>query len=355
MRYGILFIWLSCIMFSVQANSPVWPKSKAEKWYKQQGWLSGANFIPSTAINQLEMWQADTFDPKAINRELGYAENIGVNTMRVFLHHKAWQTDQRGFIKRVNEFLNICQKHHIKPMLVFFDDCWSPVYAAGKQPEPKPGIHNSGWLQDPGQYFYTEPKLQDTLESYVKDVLTTFKDDKRILMWDLYNEPGNNGHFDQSLDLLQKVFAWAREVGPTQPLTAGYWIGAVQFARINVFLLANDDVITYHCYEDAEQHESRITMLKAYGRPLICTEYMARKRNSTFFNIMPLLKAQHIGAINWGLVDGKTQTKYAWDEKIPDGSEPKLWFHDIFHKDGTPYDPKETNFIKTLTQQKDED
>jgi len=349
MRYGILFIWLSCIMFSVQANSPVWPKSKAEKWYKQQGWLSGANFIPSTAINQLEMWQADTFDPKAINRELGYAENIGVNTMRVFLHHKAWQTDQRGFIKRVDLFLSLCQKHHIKPMLVFFDDCWSPVYAAGKQPEPKPGIHNSGWLQDPGQYFYTEPKLQDTLESYVKDVLTTFKDDKRILMWDLYNEPGNNGHFDQSLDLLQKVFAWAREVRPDQPLTVGYWIGAAPFAQINAFLLTNDDVITYHCYEDAEQHQLRIDMLKAYGRPLLCTEYMARKRNSTFFNIMPLLKAQNIGAINWGLVDGKTQTKYAWDEPIKDGGEPKLWFHDIFYKDGTPYDPKETDMIKSLT------
>ena len=348
MRIGIIIIFSTLFITKVEGQVRLWPEKQAIVWCKSQGWLTGADFIPSSAINQLEMWQADSFDAATIDRELGYAEGIDMNTVRVFLHHKAWQEDQRGFIRRVDVFLGICQKHHIKPMLVFFDDCWSPTYTEGTQPAPKPGIHNSGWLQDPGQYYYSEPKLADTLEAYVKDVMETFKDDKRILLWDLYNECGNNGHLDQSFDLLQKVFAWAREVNPDQPLTVGYWISQGKFGQINAFILSHSDVITYHCYEDAEQHQLRIDMLKAYGRPLICTEYMARKRNSTFFSIMPLLKAQNIGAINWGLVDGKTQTKYAWDEPSPDGSEPKLWFHDIFHKDGTPYDVNETDFIKSL-------
>ena len=341
------YLLVACLIHSSSAFAQVWPPAKATTWYTHQPWLVGANFTPSTAINQLEMWQADTFDTLTINKELGFAQGIGMNTMRVFLHHIAWQQDPAGFKARVSTFLRIANAHHIKPMLVLFDDCWSPIYSAGKQPAPKPGIHNSGWLQDPGQYYYNEPLLADTLEIYVKDILTTFKQDNRVLLWDLYNECGNNGHLDPSFDLLKKVFKWAREVNPSQPLTSGYWITDVHFGQINAFLLANSDIITYHCYEDAEQHQLRVEMLKAYGRPLICTEYMARKRGSTFFTILPLLKAQKIGAINWGLVDGKTNTKYAWDEPIKDGGEPKLWFHDIFHKDGTSYDTTETIFIKT--------
>jgi hypothetical protein len=169
------------------------------------------------------------------------------------------------------------------------------------------------------------------------------------LLWDLYNEPGNNGRYGQSLALLKKVFVWSREINPRQPLTTGYWDSDNQLAEINAFILSHDDVITYHNYQDAEHHQLIIDKLKTFDRPLICTEYMARKRNSTFFTILPLLKSQNIGAINWGLVSGKTNTKYAWDDPLPDGSEPKLWFHDIFHRDGSPYDVKETDFIKSLT------
>jgi hypothetical protein len=338
----------ACVL-ALPLHAQVWPAAKAKTWYNRQGWLVGANFTPSTAVNQLEMWQPDTFDTLTIARELGYAEGIGMNTMRVFLHHLAWQQDPEGFKNRVNTFLGICAQHHIKPMLVLFDDCWSPTYHSGLQPAPKPGVHNSGWVQDPGEYYYHEPQLGDTLEHYVTDMLSTFRSDTRILMWDLYNECGNNGHFEQSYDLLQKVFRWARAVNPLQPLTVCYWTSNGLIGPINAFILSHVDIITYHCYEDAEHHQMRIDMLKAYGRPLLCTEYMARKRNSTFFSILPLLKAQGIGAINWGLVEGKTNTKYAWDEPIKDGGEPKLWFHDIFHKDGTPYNPMETAFIKEET------
>jgi hypothetical protein len=337
---------ISTTIYSLAQERPVWTKEKANAWYKKQPWLRGSDFITSTAINQLEMWQAETFDAPSIDKELGYAESIGLNCMRVFLHHLAWQQDPEGFKQRVKKYLDIAGKHHIETIFVFFDDCWNETYHAGKQPVPKPGIHNSGWLRDPGKLLYDDPSLINVLEKYVKDVLATFKNDNRIAMWDLYNEPGNSDYGMKSLPLLEKAFHWGREINPSQPFTAGVWS---DYKELNAFQLMNSDVISYHNYEDEKKHQVEIDSLKKFGKPLICTEYMARLRNSTFFNIMPILKAQKIAAINWGLVSGKTNTIYAWDTPMPDGSEPKIWFHDIFRADGTPYKKEETDFIKKLT------
>lgn len=334
---------------SAQQKAPtqVWPAKKAQTWYAQHQWLVGADFIPSTAINQLEMWQADTFDPKTIDKELGYAQGIGMNVMRVFLHHLAWQQDPEGFKKRMDQYLTISSKHGIETMFVFFDDCWNKEAKIGKQPEPKPGIHNSGWMQDPGQPASENPANFPALEKYVKDVLKRFGTDKRILLWDLYNEPGNSGKGDKSLPLLKNVFKWAREVNPGQPVSAGVWSWKLE--TLNAYQVANSDVITYHDYTTEPEHLKTVQFLKMIGRPLICTEYMARPRNSLFSTVLPMLKKENVGAINWGFVSGKTNTIYAWDTPMPDGSEPKLWFHDIFHKDGTPYKPEETELIKSLT------
>jgi hypothetical protein len=233
-------------------------------------------------------------------------------------------------------------------MFVFFDDCWNESYHAGTQPAPKTGIHNSGWLRDPGKRYYVEPKLVDTLKQYVTDVLTSFSHDKRILLWDLYNEPGNSDYGDKSLPLLEKAFAWGREVDPDQPLSAGIW--SDRLTTLNAFQLSNSDVITYHNYDLPAAHQKAIDTLRQYDRPLICTEYMARTRWSTFFNVMPMLKKDNVAAINWGLVTGKTNTKYAWDAPMRNGAEPPVWFHDIFRPDGTPFDPTETAFIRSLTQ-----
>ena len=311
-------------------------------------WLRGANFIPSTAINQLEFWQEETFDPETIDRELGWAEKTGFNCMRVYLHHVAWEVDKPGFKNRINEYLTIAEKHNIGTIFVFFDDCWNPTYSAGEQPDPKPGVHNSGWVRDPGDLLSTWPDLIHVLEAYVKDILETFRNDKRIILWDLYNEPGNSGYRNKSLPLLQSVFQWARQVNPSQPVSSGVWNNAV--SELNKFQLENSDIITYHNYNNEIDHQQAIDTLKKYNKPMICTEYMARRNNSLFSNIMPILKEQGIGAINWGLVEGKSNTKYAWDEPIPDGSEPDLWFHEVFRKDGTPYKQEEINIIKALTK-----
>ncbi|MDP4208707.1 MAG: glycoside hydrolase family 2 TIM barrel-domain containing protein [Bacteroidota bacterium] len=352
--YPILFLALCLVIISSCGQSSkirnVWTKEEASEWYKQKTWLRGCNFIPSTAINQLEMWQAETFDTVTINRELGWASSIGMNAMRVFLHHAAWQADSAGFKNRMEQYLTIANKYGIVTLFVLFDDCWNPTYQLGKQPEPKVGVHNSGWLRDPGDIIYKDSTIVPVLHRYVKDVLTYFANDKRIVMWDLYNEPGNSNYGNKSLPLLKKVFVWAREVNPSQPLTSGVW--NLSLGELNKFQVENSDVISYHNYQNDSLHSACIDTLKRYGKPMFCTEYMARKHNSRFDNIMPLLKKEKIAAINWGLVSGKTNTIYAWDEPHPDGSEPALWFHDIFRKDGTPYKVEETELIKNLTETK---
>lgn len=334
------------------APRDIWSIEQAQQWAEKYGWLRGCDFIPSTAINQLEMWQAETFDPETIDRELGMAESIGMNCMRVYLHHLAWQVDPEGFKQRMGQYLDIAQKHGISTIFCILDDCWRPDYAPGKQPEPLPGTHNSGWVRDPGNRYYAADSasvaaLTDTLEVYVKDVLNTFRDDDRIAIWDLYNEPGNSGMGERSLPLVEKMFTWGRTVNPSQPLSAGVW--SMSLPNLNKYQLENSDIITYHDYHSPEVHQNCIDTLKVYGRPMVCTEYMARTHNSTFKDIMPMLKENNIGAINWGLVAGKTNTIFSWEEKMPDVAEPPVWFHDIFRPDGTVYSQEEVDLIKSLT------
>jgi len=330
-----------------KVKSNLWTKEKAKEWYSNQPWLSGCNFQPSSAINQIEMWQAETFDAPTIDKELGWAEELGFTTMRVFLSSVVWKNDAKGFKNRMDQFLEISSKHQIKPMFVFFDDCWNSESQIGKQADPKPGIHNSGWVQDPSVSLRNDTtKLFPELEKYVTDIISSFKNDKRILLWDLYNEPGNKNHGITSLPLLQKVFKWARKVNPSQPITSGIWY--FDCNELNVFQIANSDILTYHNYSGVKDHQTAINYLKIFDRPMICTEYMARKHDSKFQNIMPLLKHNNIGAINWGFVSGKTNTIFAWDEPTPSGKEPELWFHDIFRQDHTSFDLNEINVIQKM-------
>lgn len=325
-----------------------WSVQKAKAWYAAQSWPSGCNFQPSTAINQIEMWQNESFDAATIDKELGWAEELGFTTMRVFLSSVVWKAEPAVFKKNIDKFLAISASHKIRPMFVFFDDCWKLESAIGKQDAPKPGVHNSGWVQDPSVSLRADTaKLFPVLEKYVKDILTTFKNDKRILLWDLYNEPGNQGHGITSLPLLKNVFKWARQVNPIQPLSAGIWY--FDCPELNVFQIQNSDVITYHNYSNPKEHEMEINLLKTHDRPMICTEYMARRNDSKFQNIMPLLRKNNVGAINWGFVSGKTNTIFAWDEPKPNEKEPVLWFHDIYRQDKTPFDANEIEIIKKST------
>jgi hypothetical protein len=341
-------IFLSTLSVSAAASDDVlterWTTEKANQWYAGEPWRVGCNFIPSTAINQLEMWQAETWDPETIDRELGWAAEMGMNTVRVYLHDLAWEADAEGFKKRIDQFLTIAEKHNIKPMLVFFDDCWNDNPKIGKQPEPKPSMHNSGWLQSPGKAVVNDPAQWGRLERYVKDILSTFAEDPRILFWDLYNEPGNKGQKARSLPLLKETFKWARAVNPTQPLSAGIWFDNKE---LNNFQLAASDIITFHNYGAVSWLEKQIGDLKKHDRPLLCTEWL-RRGHSEVFNFLPVFKKENVGCYNWGLVSGKTQTIWPWGTK-EGAPEPKRWFHDLLRKDGTPHSPKEAKLFKELT------
>jgi hypothetical protein len=326
-----------------------WSEKKANAWYAQQPWMAGCDYIPATAVNQIEMWQAATFDAPQIDKELTWAQDLGFKTLRVFLSSVVWQNDAAGLKQRIDTFLKLCDKHGIRPMFVFFDDCWAPESHYGQQPAPRPGVHNSGWVQDPSVSLRADTaRLFPMLHKYVKDIISTFGKDKRVLLWDLYNEPGNSGHNLETLPLLKHVFKWARQCNPTQPLTAGIWY--MDCPALNAYQLNHSDVISYHNYSDEANHATEISYLKMLNRPLVCTEYMARRQNSLFQNIMPMLKKEKVVAINWGFVAGKTNTIFAWGTPLPDVKEPPIWFHDIYRQDGTPFDPKEVELIKSLTK-----
>jgi hypothetical protein len=334
-------------------SSRRWSAEKAAGWYAKQPWPVGANFTPSTAINQLEMWQSETFDPATIDRELGWAAGIGMNAMRVFLHYLVWTRDPKGFKSRIKKYLSLAWKHRIRTVFVFFDDCWSPDPKTGKQPDPRPGVHNSGWLQCPGAKQVTDTALHPVLEKFVKDIIKSFKTDRRILAWDLYNEPGNSNHGSETLPLLEKSVDWARSVNPVQPLTIGLWSDSLK--DLNSFQIANSDIISFHNYNDSENLKAQITRLRELGRPLLCTEYLARGQKSFFQTCLPVLKNEKTGAFNWGLVAGKTQTIWPWNSpeqpgKVWNTIEPPLWHHDVFRRDGTPYDREETDCIRKLTK-----
>jgi hypothetical protein len=353
--------------FCGQAQTARWSDKKAEDWYAQQPWLVGSNYIPSNAINELEMWQASSFDPQRIDKELGWAESLGLNTMRVFLHDLLWQQDSEGFKKRLDTFLTIAQKHKIRPLFVLFDSCWDPNPKLGKQHAPTPGVHNSGWVQSPGAAALKDPSQYPRLEAYVKGVVGAFAKDQRILGWDVWNEPDNtNDGSYASLEppnkvdlvraLLPRVFDWARQAGASQPLTSGVWkddwSSPEKLGLTEKIQLTLSDVVSFHSYDDPDVFEKRVLSLEQYRRPILCTEYMARGNGSTFQGTLPIAKKYHVAAINWGLVAGKTQTYLPWDSwKNPYvNREPTMWFHEIFRTDGQPYRPEEAAFIRSIIQ-----
>jgi hypothetical protein len=340
-----------------------WSPERAHRWYDSQRWLVGANFITSNAVNQLEMFQPATYDPLRIDRELRLARLTGLNTVRVFLHDQLWVADRAGFQRRLQQFVGIAARHRIKPLFVLFDSCWDPHPRLGRQRAPRPGVHNSGWVQSPGADRLADRRHRLALCDYVMGVLSQFRDDERVLGWDLWNEPDNTApqyrraerrdKLDLVADLLPQVFRWARAVDPIQPLTSGVWEGTwsdpEQRSAIVTVQLEQSDVISFHSYDGPEGFANRIAELAPLGRPLMCTEFLARSLGSTIEGILPIAKRHRVAAYTWGLVAGKTQTNLPWDSwGRPYSSPPQPWFHDLLHPDGRPYRRSEVDTIRRL-------
>ncbi len=348
-----------------------WPEERAREWYDKHGWVVGCNFVPSNAINQIEMWQDDSFSPEIIDRELGWAAGLGFNTMRVFLHQLVWEDDPDGYLQRIEQYLSIAHKHGIKTMFVLFDAVWDPFPKLGKQPAPRHNVHNSGWVQCPGYDVLNNPSQYDELHSYVNGIVSFFKNDERVLIWDLFNEPDNMNltsykdddyiahKAELSMALLKKTINWVRVINPDQPITMApwqeNWHESHRVSALDEYMFSHSDIISFHNYENKKNLEQRIRSIKQrYNRPMLCTEYMARPFGSTFQEILPLFREHNIGAYNWGLVAGKSQTHCPWDSWSKEYvNEPELWFHDIFRKNGEVYKKEEAEFLRSfIAQQK---
>jgi len=368
-RFAVITILLLACTAGALAQAQKWSEEKANEWYSRQPWLVGANYIPATASNQIEMWQADTFDPDRINMELGWAESIGMNTMRVFLHDLVWKQDPSGFRKRIDQFLSIAKRHKIRPIMVLFDSCWDPFPDVGIQRRPRPGIHNSRWVQSPGANALVDPKQHLRFLEYATNVVLAFAEDNRILAWDVWNEPDNTNQSSYGKtepptkvalvqELLPDVFKYVRAGRPSQPITSGVWKGdwssPDKLSPIEKIQLEQSDIISFHNYDKPPEFEKRIQWLQQYHRPILCTEYMARGNGSTFQGILPIAKKYNVAAINWGLVQGRTQTNLPWDswQNPYVDRQPAIWFHEVFMTNGTPYKQDEVDFIREITSQK---
>ncbi|GAC1434335.1 MAG: cellulase family glycosylhydrolase [Terriglobales bacterium] len=363
-RASLNLLLLVIILTGSAFARPRWTPEQANTWYGKQPWLVGSNFIPSDAINELEMWQAETFNPQRIDQELGWAESLGMNTMRVFLHDLPWQQDAVGYGQRIDQFLSIASKHGIRPIFVLFDSCWDPDPKLGPQHPPIPGVHNSGWVQSPGAAALRDSSQYARLKAYVQGVVGKFASDSRVLGWDVWNEPSNRNegaYRTKELDnkehyveiLLPQVFEWARATDAIQPLTSGVWdirYDKNDHTKIQRTQIEESDVISFHNYGWPEEFRSEVVALQKLGRPVLCTEYMARSVGSTFDTVLPIANELHIAAINWGFVAGKTQTYLPWDswEHPYVLHPPAIWFHEVLKEDGTPYRQAEVDLIRLL-------
>ena len=350
---------------SAAADPGRWPAERAGAWQGKTGWLVGCNYAPASAINQLEMWQADTFDPERIDLELGWAADLGFNSVRVFLHDIPFAENPAAFLDRIDRFLAIADRHGIGVMFVLFDSVWDPFPKAGRQREPRKGVHNSGWVQSPGKEILADASRHEALAPYVRGVVGRFKDDARVHAWDIFNELDNRNDAaygtvelqdkaGPALALAAKAFGWARGAAPTQPLTAGVWLTTwgdpKAYSPMERFCFESSDVVSFHHYGGPASFEECIRNLRRQERPILCTEYMARPMGSTFDPILGIMKREQVAAYNWGFVQGKSQTIFPWDSwQKPYDGEPPVWFHDIFRTDGTPYRPEEVAYIRMIT------
>ncbi len=324
-----------------------WSAEKAWNWYDRLPWLCGFNYLPRTAVNYVEFWQASTFDYPTIQGELALAASIGFNTCRVNLVFEVWAAEPKSLLGNLDKFLAAADANGISTMICFFDDCGTDYQhpKVGPQLPPIPGIHNSRQVPCQAKALVCDPGSWGDLERYVSEIMSYFAGDKRILCWDIYNEPGNSELRDKSLPLLEASFAWARKCHPTQPLTTGIWVE--EFIALNEASCNLSDIISFHNYGPLPGTIRMMEMLTKFGRPIVCTEWMARTMGSRIETHLPVFKEKKVGCYSWGLVNGKTQTHIPWSCLKADTNE---WFHDLFHSNGQPYDAAEIEIIQKLTQ-----
>lgn len=351
-----------------------WSNEKAWDWYKSKKWIRGCNFISSDCANRIDQWQSygatDRF--KTVDEELALAKSVGFNSIRVLVEYDVWDMEHDAFMQNLETYLQICDKHGITCMIVLANDCQTPKenykktvlgeqhfdlgYHGGRKVSP----HQKG---EETYNIFDEPEIATRYIAMVREIITKYKDDKRVILWNILNEPGNR-RGDKSLEFMKKMFQTAREIDPIQPLAADIWNGINEdgSARTNIEQAAMDlsDVISFHWYGDFCSMVKFVTALKKTNRPIFCTEWLHRISGNNIFEIFPYFFSEGIASYQWGLVASyKTQYFEPWNmlwEQYDNADKDALhldftkWQHDLFRPSHHPYDPNEIKIIKEFSE-----
>ena len=356
-----------------------WSKERAWEWYNNRPWIRGCNYMSASCANRVDQWQSLHFDKylKETEAELKLMRELGYNSVRLILEYVVWEKEHDVFLKNFERYISLCNSYGISCMIVLANDCMPPKTELWKMPSigeqsydigyhggrkhSQHGRHNA-----PAPHYYLDEN--DSREKYfemVREIVSLYKDDARILMWDLFNEPGNSNRRGITMPNLKRMLDEVRKINPSQPLTIGaWWCGDDRCFNneIDQFALESSDIITYHNYGKYEEHIQVIKYLKGLGRPIMNTEWLARCTGNTVFENFPLFYLENIGCYNWGFVAGKYQTyepyegHWQWynDDKHADIDFTK-WFHDLYRPSHRPYDPRETELISRLCALADKD
>jgi hypothetical protein len=328
-----------------------WSNEKAKKYMASLGVIKGVNYIPSYCVSYIEMWHH--FKEDVIYRELRYAKRFGFNSLRIFVAACQWESRREIIQEKLNTFLDWCKELGFTVMLTLQPNTYMlPNNDLHPEEDPfiinfKPGCHDGSWTYKGAQIFDCNGKWIESKENickFVCDIISSYGQDKRVTFWDLYNECHTS-----NIPLQELVFSCARSQNPIQPLTACW--NALDIS----------DITTFHCYAtpgvevlDPDLpgiHEmsfsGEINRAKSTGRPILCTECLARTFKSEMTGFLPVYRKERIGFYIWGLCAGSAQYHFPWDWPI--GSpEPKRWFHCVMYPDGSFYDQTEYEMVQAF-------
>ena len=358
-----------------------WSKERAWAWYNARPWIRGCNFMGSDCVNRIDQWQEYKFEEKlaTADREFALMASIGYNSVRLILEYEVWDRQHDGFMERLERYLATAWKHGISAMLCLSNECAvrTPTFQPAVFGEQlwQPGFHGGRewgtWYTHGSDVRYNlldDPEVAPKYYEMVREIISTYAHDERVVVWNLMNEPGN-GRGTKSLPHLAKFFEIGREIAPDQPLCADVWRGMKNCratTEIEQFALDNSDVVSFHSYQSYDANIMLLHQLRKLGRPALNTEWLHRISGQRVQDIFPLYFLEHIGCYNWGFVAGKYGTnepaQVIWQKYEKDGYDAvkhldfTKWQHDLYRPGGRfPYDPAEIEVIKKYTALADED
>ena len=349
-----------------------WTKEEAWKWYEAYPWIRGCNYMSADSANRVDQWQSLGFEErmKTTEEEFRLARETGFNSIRVLIEYVVWKEEHDGFLERFDRYLDLAAKYGLSVMVVLANDGMPAKGPDYKLPYIGEQTYDWGYhggrkhsphavQTEPAPHFYLDdPVTREDYFRMVSEIVRLHRTDERIIVWDVYNEAGHSNRKEISIPNVKRMFELVRAEDPVQPLTACVCPRrdeARELPEIEKICLENSDVISYHFYHNFQRHAEILKHLKAYGRPLFCTEWLCRCFHNNVADLFPLFYMEGIACYNWGFVAGKYQTYEPWElvwTNVENGTYDDVhvdftkWFHDLYRPNHRPYDPEEIGIIQ---------